>query len=319
METNKMKKSFMTIGIILLALVFFYSEAFPWGSATHAYIDDYLNKQTGTKNLNEIYGGMAPDIFNYMFDNPEYIDYLYDQTHNEFMKVWEKVKFGMEKALAYGFVSHNDVWGADYTAHHASRTLLIDEGYVITKAKVLEQVLYSTFDGLGLGGDEYYDLRLELCHNLVEAGVDILMKRKDPLIGQKIISSALLRSPEFPLLLVKAYAKDFSEYAGITYLDAVKIITSSEREFRKTIFFYGYALTQDEEKAIPLISGQMADLAESFLGAYGITLPEGTDLTPLITFAIQQSIEICADDFSDEIEATINYVEQQMNANGITY
>ncbi|MDH5202998.1 MAG: hypothetical protein OEZ31_01855 [Nitrospirota bacterium] len=63
----------------------------------------------------------------------------------------------------------------------------------------------------------------------------------------------------------------------------------------------------------------MADLSTAFLAAYGIELPEGTDLTPLIQFAIEQSIAICADDFAAEITATINFVEQQLNSNGIFY
>ena len=235
------KKTFMASGIIFLVLVFFSSNAFPWGSATHAYIDDRLGKKEWLKNMNEIYGGMAPDLFNYMFDSPHIQD-LYAATHSKFMKVWIAAKLNTGKALAYGFVSHNDMWGADFTAHHKSRTLDPNEGYVITKAKVLEQMLYDTFKSLGLGGDEYYDLRIELCHNLVETGVDILMKRMHPMIGQEIIASTIVRSPEFPILLVKAYAADFSAYFG-GYLKAARLITSAEREFRKTMILYGQALT----------------------------------------------------------------------------
>jgi len=311
-----MKKTFMTIWIILLALVFFSSEAFPWGSATHAYIDDQLNKQKGTKNLNEIYGGMAPDMFNYMFESP-YLQDFYIATHYDFMKMWDTSKNSLEKSLAYGFVSHNDMWGIDYTAHHSGITYGQTEGYVIAKAYILKQILEEVPEYQALGLPD--PVALEVSHNLIENGVDILIKRSDPLIGGKIISSALRRNPQFPRLLVRAYAEDFSTIAGISYPEAVNLIKTTEKEFRKTIVLYGYALTQDEETAIQLISEQTADLAEGFLGANGITLPEGTDLTPLITFAIQQSIEICADDFSDEVEATIDQVDQQLKANGITY
>lgn len=317
METNKMKKTFMTIWIILLALVFFSSEAFPWGSATHVYIDDHLGKKRGMKNMDEIYGGIAPDIFNYMFDTPEYLGYLYYQTHNDFMKVWEEALTGKEKALAYGFVSHNDVWGADYTAHHSGITCGHAEGYVIAKAYILKQILEQVPEYQAL---ELPDtVALEISHNLIENGVDILIKKKDPFIGQKMIFSAVARSHEFPRLIANAYARDFSLYAGISYPEAVNLIKTTEKEFRKMMILYGQALLQDEATAIQLISGQTADLAEGFLGAYGITLPEGTDLTPLIKFAIEQSMVICANDFSDEVEATIDQVDQQLKANGITY
>jgi hypothetical protein len=234
------------------------------------------------------------------------------------MKVRGKARFSIEKALAYGFVSHNDVWGADYTAHHSGITYGIDKGYIIAKAEILKEILEQVpeYNALGLPAP----VALEVSHNIVESGVDILlMKRIDPVIGQKIISSALLRSPEFPLLLIKAYAKDFYESAGITYLDAVKIITSAEREFRKTTILYGQALTQNEATAIKLISEQMAELSEAFLAAYGVTLPPGTDLTPLIKFAIKQSMKICAKDFDEEIAATINFVDQQLFLHGISY
>jgi hypothetical protein len=312
-----MKKKYIILWATFFALVFLPSIAFPWGSATHTYIDDNLGKKWGLKNMDEIYGGMSPDIFNFMFDKPVYMSYLYYQTHNKFVKLWKESRHGNEKTLAYGFVSHNDVWGADSTAHHSGITYGQDEGYIIAKAVILKGILESVPEYQALELPD--SVALVVSHNLVESGVDILMKRIDPMIGQKMISSALLRSPEFPLLLVNAYAKDFSKYAKITYLDAVKIIISAEREFRKTTILYGQALTQDEAIAIQLISEQMAELSEAFLAAYGIILPSGTYLTPLIKFAIERSMDICANDFSDEIEATIDYVDQQLNSYGISY
>ncbi len=314
-----MKKKYMTLWTIFLALVLLPSMAFSWGPATHAYIDDQLGKKWGFKNMNEIYGGMAPDIFNYMFNYPAYIGYLYSQTHNEFLRVWDEAKSRQGRALAYGFVSHNDVWGADFTAHHSGRTFGQSEGYIIAKAHILKDILEQIpeYNALRLPDD----IALEISHNLVEAGADILVKRKrmDPFIGQKMIASAILRSPEFPFLLVKAYAEGFSEYAEISYFEAAGLITSAEREFRKTMILYGQALTQGKPRAIQLISEQMAELAKSYLAVYGIPLPEGVDLTPLITFAIVQSVEICKDDFDEEIAATINFVDPQLILHGISY
>lgn len=316
MKIKRIGKPIVVLGIIFFTLAMFSSNAFPWGYATHAYIDDHIGKTKSSKNINEIYGGMAPDMFNYMFESP-YLQDFYIATHYDFMKIWDTSKSSLEKALAYGFVSHNDMWGVDYTAHHSGITYGQTEGYVIAKSYILKQILEQVPEYQALLLPD--TVALEISHNLIESGVDILMKRSDPLIGEKIVSSAIYRNPQFPDFLVEEYAEDFSTIAGISYPEAVNLIKTTEKEFRKTMILYGQALNQDETTSIQLISEQTADLAEGFLVAYGITLPEGTDLTPLITFAIQQSIEMCADDFADEIEATIYQVDQQLKANGINY
>jgi len=302
--------------MICLALIFSASEAFPWGSATHAYIDDLIGKTKRSRNINEIYGGMAPDMFNYMFESP-YMQDFYVATHYDFSKIWTASRSSIEKSLAYGFISHNDVWGADYTAHHSGITYGQTQGYVIEKAYILKQILEQIPEYQSL--DLPDPVSLEVSHNIIENGVDILMRRLDPLLGEKIAVAALHRNPQFSSLLERAYEKDFSAYTGMSSPEAAYLIKTVEKEFRESMILYGLALMQDEETAVQLISEQTAYIAESFLGAYGIPLPEGIDLMPLIAFAIQQSILICSGDYAEEIEATIYYVSQQLDANGVIY
>ena len=130
-------RHFVVMGIICLGLTLSSSEAFSWGFATHAYIDDHLGKKGIRNNLNEIYGGVMPDLFNTLFDYPEYLDFLPVQTHLKSMKVWKASRGEVEKSLAFGFVSHNDRWGADFTAHHACQTCGQPFGYAYAKANVL--------------------------------------------------------------------------------------------------------------------------------------------------------------------------------------
>ena len=85
MKMNRMKKELMVLGIIF-TLFFLTTDAFSWSAATHAYIEDHLGKKRGLDNSNEIYGGIVPDVFNYLFNYPAYLDYLYGQTHNEFLR-----------------------------------------------------------------------------------------------------------------------------------------------------------------------------------------------------------------------------------------
>jgi len=302
----------LSLGTSILVLTLFSSSAFPWGTATHAFIDHNLGKRYGLVNINEIYGGISMDIFNALY---------WDQgpargVHSEFMKVWTEAKRQTEKALAFGFISHNELWGADFTAHCQSLTSGKDEGYVISKARLLGELLAQepAYQALNLPNE----ITLEFAHYSVEGGIDLLIRRKDPFVGRKIIFAAKERSSDFPLLLVRAYAQDFAAYFG-SYPEAVMSIFHAEEKFRNSIILYGLALSQTENLALDLIAQYMAKQAGEFLTAYGIALPEGADLKAVMKFALEKSIAICAEDFDQEISATISFVDQQLEAHGISY
>lgn len=301
-----------SLGIALLAVAFFSPDAFAWGSATHAFINDHLGKESRLANINEIYGGVGMDVFNSLFLNQS----LSCRAHCEFMKVWNEAKSQTEKALALGFVSHNETWGADFTAHQKSITSGKDEGYVITKSYLLKEILEQNpgYRELNLADD----MALLFAHYCVEGGIDILIKRWDPLIGRKILTSAKARSSAFPLLLVKAYAQDFTAYFG-SYPEAVMGIFSAEEQFRKTLIIHGLALTQVEDLAIRIVAEQMAGQSENFFAAHEIDIPAAADLATLMKFALEKSMEICAGDCYQEISATIGFLDQQLDAYGISY
>ena len=320
MEKEKAKRMWMVLGMVALMLVFFSSEAFPWGFATHAYINDHLGKRRGLCNTSEIYGGMAPDVFNYLFDYSEYMTFLTEETHANFMKVWESARWGFQKPLAYGFVSHGV---ADLTAHGEESYAI--EGYAMVKAAELLGYLPGEFR-TKVGGE----LLVQMLHIIVENAVDILIVRNDDhLIGKKITSAALLRRPELPLLLVRAYAHDFAANPDfhVSPLEASKFIVSAEKEFRKSIILYGRILTLDEPTAIRLISEQTADAAIAFLALYGINLP---DLFPDAEDPIQSVVQLivdltdlailtCADDYQGKINTTIGYADDWLEANDVSY
>lgn len=312
-----MKKRFVGAVVFGLAFGLLVSSAYPWGSAVHAYIADHLGKKLAPQNLNEMYGIMAPDIFNYSFDlGPEGYTAVYGATHYSFMKVWRAAIFPLGKAQAFGFVAHNDAWGADFTAHHAGRTVGLVEGYVVAKARLLLAALKTdpAYAALELPDE----IGLEVAHNLIENAVDILMKRVDPQIGMRVAGSGLLASPEFALLFIKAFASDLAPVFGGRVAFA-RAVVAADREFRKTMIAYGQALLQDEATAVDLLSGQMADLSRGFLASYGVILPAGVDLKPLIVSAIQGGMAICAGDFLGEIQATTAFVKANLAANHISY
>lgn len=296
-------------------------SAFAWGSATHAYINSLLRSPNSNAGLDFIYGGMAPDLFNYLFDNPTYLAYLQDQTHHSFMKVWAAKDLFSERAEAMGFVSHNDVWGEDSTAHHRSRTLLHTEGYVITKAKALHEYLwansedYRNLEALGIT----YDIYIELCHEMVEAAGDVLIARFQPNIGKIIVKSALRPATDLQNLLVRAYVDDFVVFAEsvglpLTVDEATALFRQAEQSFRQSMVAYGTLLQEDEATIIGMLTDNYNSMVQAYLAALGISLPPGTDMTPLIEAAINVSLSLIASDYKKEIMATKNYVAAQLEA-----
>src|SRR5512135_1195443 len=149
---------YRTCFIVFAAILFvavYSAQALAWGWATHAYITFHLTKKN---RLDAAYGAVAPDIFNNAFDNPCLSGTMQDKMHQEFLPVWTSTvasKNARLKAGAFGFVSHNEVWGDDVTAHHSGLTYGQGEGYVIAKAEQLRAILQQVpeFQALALPDD----------------------------------------------------------------------------------------------------------------------------------------------------------------------
>jgi hypothetical protein len=324
------KKAFMTVCLICLSLAIVPALAFSWGDATHVYISDRLKAQWGYNNINEMWGSLGPDIFNFVFDPSLCPVWLADQTHaDSFMKVWDKADTISEKALAYGFVSHNEAWGADHTAHVSGRTFGQDYGYINEKAMVLLNTpinpaepydpnlnpkLGEIFASIGMDPDQ----QLMVAHVIAEYAIDIMLRNDvDPFIGLKVKLAALARSKKFPTLLVDAYAADYAANClGIDYPTAAYIIASAEEEYRNGMISYGKIISKAEPVAVQLIARQIVALAPGFLGG-PLPIPEA-DAIDLVNAAIYVSMEIC-DDYMTEINATIEYVDSNLTTHGITY
>jgi len=160
---------------------------------------------------------------------------------------------------------------------------------------------------------------LQIAHELVERGVDILMKQIDPRIGAVMAGAAIPPNPEFPRLLEKVYAGELAQY-GMSDAEALQFFAASERQFRQMMVLYGQALMQDDAAAIYLNAEQLENAAKQFLAAYGLPpLPEGVDIKPLLQYGIYQAMLICSSDFAPEVFATINRVDQQLTAHEIAY
>jgi hypothetical protein len=331
MKRKLTKKAFMTFGLICLLLVMMPAAAFSWGDATHVYISDKLKARFGYNHINEMWGSVGPDIFNFIFEEDLCPDWLAYSTHeSSFMKVWNAASTTSEKALAYGFVTHNEAWGADYTAHISNQTLGGGEGYINVKAMILlitpldptqpyDPNFNPTFADIFAAIGATPEQQLLIAHVVAEYAIDIMLRNEvDRFIGRKLILAARYRSPKFPALLVDAFAEDYATNCpGIDLPTAAYIITSAEAEYRRNMISYGRTLSRPEPVAVRLIAEQIVALAPGFIGT---EIPQDLPVDPveLVKMAIYYSMIICSD-YTGEINATIEFVEDNLGSNGINY
>lgn len=334
MKAKVTKKGLLTLGLICVLVSMVPTVAFSWGDATHVYISDRLKARAGYNNLNEMWGSLGPDIFNFIFDDTLCPLWLAEQTHgttdpDSFMKVWNAASTTVEKALAYGFVSHNEVWGADSTAHISGLTFGQDMGYINAKAMILldtpldptqlyDPVLNPKFGELFGSIGMTPEQQLMIAHVIAEYALDIMLRNHvDHSLGQKVKLAARFRSPKFPSLLVEAYAADYvTNCPGINLPTAAYVITTAEAEYRRNMISYGQTISRAEPIAVKLIAKQIVALAPDFLGGE-LPIPEAYAVE-LIKAAIYGSMAIC-DDYLTEINATIEFVEGNLSTNGIIY
>ena len=287
-------------------------SALAWGAATHAYIAEAFHQEEA--NPLEVYGGMAPDLFNLMTDSPEY-DYLVKQTHRSYNKVIKKAEGTDLAAFAVGFAIHNEKKGADYTAHRKGCTT--KEGYVITRANELAPKIRPAIEGiLENGGIEFPSLwagplALELAHPLIENAVDLLIKRNEsPSIGTVVFESARDRPSAVSGLLIETYAKAFSKRLDLSFEETGEFIRDAETEFQQLMIRYGEILILEEEEAVLELATQGVSLIEGYvetlLGTH-VEFPEEA-IVDFLHLALEQE-EMT---YSQEIALTIEYVRKRL-------
>jgi hypothetical protein len=313
-----MKKTTIGFLVVLVMGLVLTATASAWEKGTHGYIAELVKKGGGPKTVEAMYGSTVPDVFNYMYEEPGslYRSFLYEQTHYQSMKAWYAARDGVEKNAARGFVSHNNEWGADMTAHTRSLTLDPNEGYIVTKAKLLNSLLMNDPGYAALVGS-VPDMALEICHDIVEAAGDIILKHADSTVGRKLVDLAKMPRPEAAELLINAYADDLADFsrttpARLSRKKAEKFIRDAEAEYRSGVIAYGYLLQGDDETLMANIVAMYKSLAASFLGAYGIPVPDDAVLEGLISGALGLSIQICEGDYMTEVLATADMVKREI-------
>lgn len=322
MKRKILRKGVTTLGLTCVLSLMLPAAAHAWNQATHAYIAERL---AGPEKSKEMWGSTAPDFFNYIFDRKFCPGWVSDQTHGTtgetFLKLWDAARTPGEKAFAYGFVSHNQQWGADYVAHISGlRRGYESDGYIITKARQLldapvdpanpHLTFGNVFSGsFGASPDE----ALLIAHAIAEYAIDIrLVQEADPLLGRTLAQAARREAKSFTPLLIRAYAAEYAAYCFNGDLaTAIKELTAAEKLHRKDMIYLGQAISRPEPVAIALLAEQLFAILGDFLPG---PLPENA--VDIIKASISRAMDLCYD-YRAEIETTIEFVGKNLRDHGI--
>ncbi len=147
--------------------------------------------------LQGLYAAGAPDIA-WQAGAP---DQLGAATHDDpgYLEPWllASPSSAVQRAFAYGWLTHNQVWGADYFAHIGDPLYgtwpAPGPGYVVERAAALAA-------DQGISEDA--------AHNYVEVAIDLLLDQQFPGLdmGGVLGDAADRRDPAIPSLLVRCYA-----------------------------------------------------------------------------------------------------------------
>lgn len=327
-----MKQTALLLAVLLVGVS---TLAFGWGNATHVFLAHRLGAKVGPVNLQEMYGALTPDVFNFMFDEKgQTLAYL---CHFQPDLLYAVASTPEKKAIAFGFMSHNNVYGADLTAHGTEEPNPLWPGHKLgwvikygnleaanLIAPLKEILMQAKPTGLPADVAEMYAMGLapQMGHDLVETAVDILIKRRqDPLIGLRMAIAARARTPETGDLLADAYA---GAVPGMSPTDARAMIVEWEAGYRASMEQYGQAFMLPESQLIQALAQQSAAIAEQLieltLAADPNLAPLNPDNTPwdvtvdpaLVVENIYRSINLVKNVYACEIEKTFLFTATQL-------
>ncbi|MFB3881429.1 MAG: hypothetical protein ACE149_09195 [Armatimonadota bacterium] len=219
------------LALAAVLLTWRVAPALAWGPAGHAAIMGGVAQAQGIGavtrylGLQATYGAIAPDLAWQASGSLEVT--LGAATHDDpgCLEPWERAGSQTERAFAWGWLSHNQAWGADYFAHlgdpFAGSWPAPGPGYVVERAQVL---------AASTGISEV------AAHDYIEVATDLLLDQQYPDLNLPGVlrSAASQRSSQVPALLVRSYA----DLPGANRL----VIRTFESTFRTGAIAYAEAL-----------------------------------------------------------------------------
>jgi len=275
-------KSISRRAIILVFLGFFLqpglSRAF--NPATHIFIAEKAFPGS-TERLDLDYGSIAPDLALSVPDTASW-ETPFQDTHYNYIDLRPYARGSIQKAFARGWLTHNEAWGADHSAHkgYCGKTSL---GYVIEKSQ--ELMLWNP------------DLTADFAHYAIEVAIDLLVKGDDPGIGEKLLKADLFRSPQDRRLLARVLVWKERRTDWIT-------LALVELSFRNLVGRYAMALALPspmDKKAIVELGVELAR------EKYGIEVsPE--ELGEIL----EKAMALCRGDYREVIDCTVERIREHL-------
>jgi hypothetical protein len=298
--------------------------AYPWAYATHAYFAERLGERMGNLNFQKMYGSLLPDQYNFILTPVG--EYLAVQTHANPEAVTGAAGDCATQAVAFGFATHNEIWGADFTAHVASLTLPESppKGYVIIKGDELAPDLVAPLTEILVvaGADPVQapfiaaGIAPFLGHLLVEEAVDWLIKKElEPSIGTRIMNAARLRTAKTPLLLASAYAPGVSSTFGMSLAEATGMIFEVERQYRQMSLDLGRGFLGNPERVMDFLAQQGVTVGQLYIkAATGYDVVISPELAESFT---RQAATLVESTYEAELIATLAYLEDELENRGV--
>ena len=256
--------------------------AHAFSSATHLYIAQHA---FGVQNTDLFYGSIAPDIA--LYTDPDKWPTAFGDTHYDYVDLKRYAVFPVQKAFAKGWLTHNELWGADYYAHILNPlgnnvcATTSPNGYVIEKACLLSQ---------GTGIDSGF------AHLVVEIAIDLLLRNNlDPKLGEKLMNASSSRSLLDRTLLATALVWNWRDQRTDWFT-----LASTELTFRGVVDLYAAPLklpSPYNEQALAKLGARLAE-------AYGMDVSEEEVLAIL-----EAAIVLCEDDYEYLVEYVISAIK----------
>ncbi len=335
----------ITRSLAVLALVFAVSAtAFAWAPGTHSYI---ANKLKPGYAVNTMFGATVPDI-NQLLSTQQDSPFFF-ATHYDFYGMWQAAELTPSAGvlpLAFGYLSHNEAWGADYYAHIHSQLYPFFEnpdsryegqnGYVWVKAiqlcAVMKTQLHATGADTVLASALLSDPMN--CHFIVEYAMDLQLKAtRDPRIGQELLAAAAnYDEAALQALFVAAYPGPtvvFPPPLGTVTLGTG--LAAYQGAWASLMQMYAKALGKPTMKqAVPAVAEFLEMLAEQTLGdqirsALGLgatdPIPDAVklQLTKLIELGLTDSLFLCSYDYGLQLDLTTRAVRNNLAEHGVVF
>lgn len=329
----------LTAGVVILFA--FAVSAFAWAPGTHAYVANRLPGVTDQTRADVMFGAVAADINQVL--STDQVSAFFIGTHYGFDQLWGAASQGslFDRALGIGFVSHSERIGADHYAHvqshlypnYKNTSYPGQNGYVWVKSDQLCSLLRSQLSAANMlnGPAEVLLSDTISCHFIVEYAMDLLLRARDPQIGQKLLYAAQhYDAQNLAALFMAGYPTPaYSNVLDLTLPMGVAM-AGAEPTWSTLMQMYASALGKPTlREAVPAVAAFLEMLAEQLLkDQLSLFLPPGTteiptelktQLTSLIELALVDAMAICSYDFNFELDLTVRDVRRNLAAYGAKF